>query len=115
MVKEARHGLHPRVIRLDAARADYRPILTGPPASVTMRSGLVTLNPGKSVGVHSTEDFEELIIVLEGQGEVRIARQDPLAIHASVAAYCPPGTEHDVVNTGNTPLQYVFVVAKAGQ
>lgn len=101
------------MIHLDAAGADYLPILTGPPESVTMRSGLVVLSPGSSVGVHSTEDFEELVIVLEGRGEVQITGQDSLAIGAGVAVYCPPETEHNVVNTDTGPLRYVYIVAKA--
>ena len=79
-----------------------------------MRSGLVVLSPGSSVGVHSTEDFEELVIVLEGQGKMQMVEGDSLAIRVGVAVYCPPQTEHDVVNTGTGPLRYVYVVAKTG-
>lgn len=103
----------PQVIHLDAHGADYLPLLQGPPATVTMRSGLVTLAPGSSVGVHSTEGFEELLVVLEGQGEMQIPEQAPLAMMAGVVVYCPPETKHGVMNTGDSPLRYVFVVAKA--
>jgi quercetin dioxygenase-like cupin family protein len=113
MVKETKDKLAPRVIHLDTAGEDYLPILAGPPESVSMRSGLVVLSPGSSVGVHSTEDFEELVIGLEGQGEMQITGQDSLAIGVGVAVYCPPETEHNVVNTGADPLRYVYVVAKA--
>ena len=114
MVKETTNKPGPRVIRLDPAGADHLPILGGPPESVSMRSGLVILAPGNSVGLHSTKDFEELLIVLEGQGELQITAQDSLALGAGVAAYCPPQTEHNVLNTGTVPLRYVYVVAKAG-
>ena len=113
MAQEANNELRPRVVRLDLAGTDYVPILGGPPESASMRSGLVVLLPGNSVGVHSTGDFEELVIVLEGQGEMQISGQDSLAMDAGVAVYCPPETEHNVVNTGSGPLRYVYVVAKA--
>ena len=114
MVKETTNKPGPRVIHLDPAGADHLPILGGPPESVSMRSGLVVLAPGNSVGLHSTKDFEELLIVLEGQGELQITAQDSLALGAGVAAYCPPQTEHNVLNTGTGPLRYVYIVAKVG-
>jgi quercetin dioxygenase-like cupin family protein len=103
----------PRVISLDAGASNYLPLLEGPPDSITMRSGVVTLAPGSAVGVHSTKAFEELVIVLEGQGELLITGQEPLAIGQGRVAYCPPQTEHNVVNTGHDTLRYIFVVAKA--
>ncbi len=112
MVKEKLHGLSPKVIHLDTGGADYLEILGGPPETVTMRSGLVVLSPGNSVGVHSTEGFEEVVLVLEGKGEMLLTGQDSLVIGAGVAVYCPPETEHDVVNTGTGPLRYIYVVAK---
>jgi mannose-6-phosphate isomerase-like protein (cupin superfamily) len=77
-----------------------------------MRSGVVVLGPGESVGRHSTGTREELIVVLEGRGEVRIEGAAALAIEAGLAAYVPPATAHDVVNRGEVPLRYVYVVAE---
>ena len=64
---------------LDMGGTDYQPILKGPPDSATMRSGLVVLFPGDDVGEHSTENCEEIVIVLEGQGEgIEITEYFPL-------------------------------------
>jgi len=104
----------PRVIKLDAGGKDYVPLLSGPPETVTMHSGLVTLAPGKSVGRHSTKDNEEILVILEGQGEYRITGGPTLRAQAGEAVYCPPQREHDMVNVGQGPLRYVYVVAKAG-
>ena len=112
MGKEEKKTPIPRVIHLDTTGANYQPILNGPPESVSMRSGLVVLSPGDAVGVHSTKGYEEVLIVLEGQGKMQITAGEPLAMRAGVAVYCPPETEHNVVNTGTVPLRYVFVVAK---
>lgn len=63
----------PRVVQLDAAASEYARVLGGPPETVTMRSGHVVLAPGAAVGAHSTEGYEEVVIVLAGSGEVRVA------------------------------------------
>jgi len=103
----------PRVMPLQAAGRDYVPLLQGPPQSVFMHSGLVVLAPGKSVGKHSTKGNEEMLVVLEGQGEMRIAGGKDLPFTKEMALYCPPNTEHDVFNTGVTTLRYVYVVSRA--
>lgn len=108
---EADVKTEPFVVRLDPNQGNYLPILKGPPRNFILRSGLAVLQPGESVGVHNTKDYEELVIVLEGQGEMRITSSPALAIGKGLAAYCPPQTEHDVVNTGLIPLRYVYIVA----
>lgn len=113
MGKEVRSELKPKVIRLDMTGTDYQSILKGPPGSVTMRSGLVQLSAGASVGEHSTEGREELIVVLEGKGEMRAAGQKPLVIGKGEVGYFPPETVHYMVNTGDGVFRYVYVVAKA--
>lgn len=105
----------PKTISLDVPGKDYLQLLAGPPETVTMRSGRVILAPGKAVGKHSTEDNEEVLVVLEGQGEMRITGGKTLSLSSSVVAYCPPHREHDVFNTGSGLLRYVYVVAKARQ
>jgi len=109
----ATQGPEPRVLSLDAKGASYFPVLTGPPGTLTMRSGLVTLAPGKTVGKHTTADNEEILVVLEGRGEFRITGGPVLPVVGGSALYCPPRREHDVINTGEGVLRYVFVLAKA--
>jgi len=104
---------HTKVVALDKSDNGILPILTGPPETVTMKSGYVVLEPGRSVGKHSTEHHEEILIVLEGQGEMRFHDGSKLELKARTALYCPPETEHDVWNTGNELLRYVYVVANA--
>ena len=103
----------PKLMLLDAAGKDYLPLLQGPPETISMRSGLVVLAPGKAVGRHSTKGNEEMLVVLEGQGEMRFAEGDSLSFGKGTALYCPPNTEHDVFNTGAGTLRYVYVVSNA--
>jgi len=104
---------HAKVVALDKLDNGILPILTGPPETVTMKSGYVVLEPNHSVGKHSTEHHEEILIVLEGQGEMLFHDGSKLELKARTALYCPPQTEHDVRNTGNSTLRYVYVVANA--
>ncbi|GEM_PF-721084 len=104
-----------KIIVIDTASGVYQEALSGPPESFTMRSGLVTLSPGESAGEHSTESFEELVIVFRGRGEMRIRDGAVLSIGPGRLAYCPPNTTHDVVNTGTSRLQYLYVVAESGR
>lgn len=106
--------LKPRVIPLDLNTTGYQRILGGPPGTVAMRSGLVQLPSGEAVGEHSTHRKEELIIVLGGEGEFRLNGSGSMEIAQGVTVYCPPDTEHNVVNTGTEVLRYVYVVSEVG-
>jgi len=103
----------PFVKELDAAGETHLPLLTKDNAR-RMRSGMVTLGPGEDCGRHSTEDYEELLIILEGSGEAELEGHGALAVAAGQVTYIPPGTFHNVHQRGDGPLRYVYVVAPAG-
>ena len=103
----------PKVIFSGDGEKEYVRLLSGPPECVTMRSGAVTLSPGKSVGKHNTENNEELLVILEGSGAFILNDGRQLEMKVNTILYCPPFTEHDVMNTGSAPLRYIYVVAKA--
>lgn len=102
---------HAKVIALDSAGKSELQILGGPPETVTMRSGLITLAPGKSVGKHTTGQHEEMLLILAGHGEMIFDDGSSLPVQANHALYCPPDTQHDVKNTGTETLRYVYIVA----
>lgn len=104
--------LKPRSIPIPAIGTGYLSLLGGPPESVSMRSGYVELLPGESVGLHSTEDYEEMIVPLSGSGQLTSPGLDPLPIMVNFILYNPPHTPHDVVNTGDVPLRYLYIVTK---
>lgn len=103
----------PRSVTLDPAAGPYQRLLGGPPETATMRSGLVTLAPGHAVGSHSTGDREEALVVLEGEGRLTVADGCAIELLPGCLAYCPPESEHDVLNVGPVPLRYVYITAKA--
>jgi mannose-6-phosphate isomerase-like protein (cupin superfamily) len=104
---------HQKVVKLDSQERKELRILGGTPESYRMRAGLVVLAPGDSVGRHSTQQNEELLVVLEGSGEMIFGDGSKLPVRANTALYCPPETTHDVVNTGRKALRYVYVVSQA--
>ena len=90
------------------------PLLEGAPQTAGMRSGFVRLKPGESVGWHSTGRNEETLVVLRGSGKAQIEGQKGRDFTAPRLVYIPPATRHNVINTGDQMLEYVYVVAPAG-
>ena len=98
------------VIELDKS-SEFQRLLGGQPQTHGMRSGRVYLPSGQSCGQHSTKDREEILIFLSGQGTLLIGEeQQSLPVSQGKVAYIPPNTIHDVKNTGNEPLIYIYCV-----
>lgn len=87
----------------------YQRLIPGAPTTHGMKSGRVYLEPGADCGVHSTEDKEEQLVFLQGEGTADIAGEK-LAVGAGQICYIPPQTEHNIINTGTEPLAYIFCV-----
>jgi mannose-6-phosphate isomerase-like protein (cupin superfamily) len=78
-----------------------------------MRSGFVRLKPGQSVGWHTTGKNEEALVVLRGRGEARIEGAPARTFMAPTLVYIPPATRHNIANTSEELLEYVYVVGPA--
>ncbi len=98
------------VKRLPLDGSGYFEIL-GKAETVGLHSGMVTLPPGKDVGWHSTEKYEEMLIVLNGCGKLLSKGYDDLDIAYGRIAYNPPHTEHNVINNSSELLRYIYIVA----
>jgi len=75
-----------------------------------MKVGLTVLRPGQAVGRHSTGQNEEVLVFLRGQGRL-VADGGEHEVGEGMVAYIPPRTEHNVLNTGEGLLCYIYVVA----
>jgi mannose-6-phosphate isomerase-like protein (cupin superfamily) len=102
----------PLTLPLGCAAKDC-PLLEGRPQTAGMRSGFVRLKPSESVGWHTTGKNEEELIILKGRGEVLIEAQPARAFVSPGLVYIPPETRHNVANTAQELLEYVYVVAPA--
>jgi quercetin dioxygenase-like cupin family protein len=92
------------------AAGEYLPLLTGENARA-MRAGMVTAAPGASCGEHSTEGYEELLAILEGEGEGRRGGYGVFASAAGRVVSVPPHPIPNIVDLGPGLLRYVLVVA----
>jgi len=95
-------------------KPEYQKLLEGKPQTCGMRSGRVYVKPGLTCGRHSTEQHEEVLVFLSGQGLLLIGEQDSHRVGEGKVSYIPPHTLHDVKNTGTGPLIYIYCVAPAG-
>lgn len=94
---------------------EYQPLLNGQPQTCGMRAGRVYLKPGQSCGQHSTHAHEEILVFLSGQGEACIGQIESIyQVGKGKIIYIPPHTLHDIKNSGNEPLVYIYCVAPIG-
>ena len=102
----------PLTLGLECAGGDC-PLLHGIPQTAGMRSGFVRLKPGETLGWHTTGKNEESLVILRGRGEARLEGQPARTFVAPALVYIPPATRHNVANTADQLLEYVYVVAPA--
>jgi mannose-6-phosphate isomerase-like protein (cupin superfamily) len=87
----------------------YQRLIAGSPDTYGLKSGKVYLEPGKDCGEHSTEEKEEMLIFLAGRGEAMVGAER-VEVGQGKVCYIPPQTVHNISNTGDEPLIYVFCV-----
>ncbi|MGB9697611.1 MAG: cupin domain-containing protein [Ignavibacteria bacterium] len=103
----------PQIIIFNPESTNYQKIFDGEKDSVVFYSGVVTIAPNKAGHLHSTEIYEEMIVVLEGEGQVKITNNRNLDLKFGNVAYIPPNTEHQVFNTGIVNLKYIYIATKS--
>lgn len=80
----------PKVTLLSTDQTDYLRLIK-PDQSVRLHAGYITLQPGESVGEHSTEEREEIIIVLQGEGSAWAdSLPGPMPFRAPAIVCMPP-------------------------
>jgi len=91
----------------------YQRLISKELGSYGIKSGHVILKPSENVGEHTTDEREEVIIVLKGKGKAIIGKNEIFNIESNIVLYIPPKTLHDIKNTGSDPLEYIFVTSLA--
>jgi uncharacterized cupin superfamily protein len=80
-------------------------------AAQKLAARVITLAPGKmSCPYHLHHAQEEMFVVLEGSGTLRVAGEK-LPIRAGDTIFTPPGPEypHHIINTSDAPLRYLAI------
>jgi quercetin dioxygenase-like cupin family protein len=70
--------------------------------------GVVTFPPGSDPGTHVHANEEEIIYVISGRGETRVADK-VYPLEAGVTVFTEPGVAHGVKTLGKDPLVLVSV------
>lgn len=91
--------------------SEYQPLLTGVPETQGMRSGRVYLLPDQECGEHTTGDHEEMLVFLAGKGHAIVDRTEQIPVGQGSVSYVPPHTVHNIKNTSQQPLVYIYCVA----
>lgn len=101
----------PFVLSLPNDKIKHFPILNST-QSLRMKSALITLQPGENVGSHNTGKHEELLVILDGIGEVQAEGLGRQKIVKESVVYITAGNEHNVTNVGSAPLRYIYIVSQ---
>ena len=110
-MKAAQGKLVPGKLKLNSKEKYTRLFSAKYGSALSLNSGCVILSKGKDVGGHDTKTREEVIIILEGSGELLLRNKRKIVFKKGSVLYVPPDTMHNVKNTGVKGLKYVFVTA----
>ena len=97
--------------RVDADELDYRKGESGPKylfRGPRIDWGLIRFLPGEKLGRHLHEQVEETFYFTSGSG-VMIVNDIEYDVAPGDAFRVEPGEIHDIVNTGDAPLDGVFI------
>ncbi len=104
-----------KLVNLALISPGYCPVLSRED-NWALRSGAAILLPKTASGQHSTEEYEEVIVVIGGEGTVQGFKEDcsffSFQVQRGMVVCLPSHTRHNVLNTGKKNLEYVYVVAK---
>ncbi len=76
--------------------------------AAVLTSGLTRFPPGKKVPFHF-HNCDEQVTVLEGAALVEIEGEESVAVGPRDTTYVPAGKSHRFVNTGDGPLEILWI------
>jgi len=87
------------------------PKLTG---AKRMTCGIVELAPGAGHDRHNHPGTEEIIFVLEGEGEQTVDDHGPVRVTPGSSIFVPIDAYHSTLNTGDEPMRLLVVYCPTG-
>jgi len=97
--------------RVNANELEYRHGESGPKylfRGPSIDWGLIRFLPGETLGAHYHEEVEETFYFTRGNGLFTVD-DEQFDITPGDAVRVEPGETHDVLNTGDDPLDCVFI------
>ena len=101
-----------KIVKLESG-VRYQRLFNKDSGTGGMKSGHVMLGEEEEIGEHSTNDLEEALVILKGRGQLVVNKEGAIDFEADAVLYVPPGTIHNVKNTGRCILEYVFITSPA--
>lgn len=102
----------PKIVKL-VSGSKYQRLFSKDSGTCGIKSGHVILKEKEEIGEHSTNDLEEVLVILKGRGQLVINKKENLDFENNMVLYVPPGTIHNVKNTGKGILEYIFITSNA--
>jgi len=84
--------------------------LIKPPLSDKLKSGYVILKTNEEVGIHTTDNKEEILIILQGKARI-ICENETKDVKAETMVFIPKNKKHNVINKTKEILKYIYVVS----
>lgn len=116
-----KHVVHLSEVPVDRINAPEESVFSGSRQRVGAQIGaqklgysFFTVPSGKTAfPYHNHEGNEEMIYIIEGDGILRLGK-DELAVSKDTVIACPPGDfPHQLINTGSRELRYLVVSTMA--
>ncbi|MCL5073946.1 MAG: cupin domain-containing protein [Actinobacteria bacterium] len=84
-------------------------VLIGPEtvSSKNLSFGITTVKPKTTMQPHTHDIQEEIIYIIEGEGEV-ITKTSREKIHPGIAIYISSGIEHTIANNSDQTMKFSF-------
>lgn len=90
-------------------KIDISEVLISPPLSERLKAGCTLLKAGEAVGQHTTENREEVLVILQGTAHVMIG-QETQEVKQGHLIFIPKNQSHNVLNKTEEILKYVYIV-----
>jgi mannose-6-phosphate isomerase-like protein (cupin superfamily) len=90
----------------------YKKFLKREEDSIRYSSGIVVLKKGEEVGVHKTDNVEEVIVVLKGEATIFVEGKKYKKLKSPSVVYIPPNITHNVINNSSKVLKYIYITSK---
>jgi uncharacterized cupin superfamily protein len=110
LIRNFHHAPRERFVRAPLYDSESASLSAGT-AAARLGAGFDIVAPGQqSCPYHYHHAQEEMFVILQGEGTLRVAGQH-LAIQAGDVIFIPPGPDypHHILNTSSAPLHYLSI------
>ncbi len=104
-------NLNPTLFYLDNINKNYTKLISNNISKI-FNVGLVSLYPNQEIGSHSTKNYEEIIVVLEGNPTILIDDSKEINLLKHSLILIPKFTKHNILNKTNSIAKYIYIVSK---